>query len=154
MVNTAPTVGVVTFVYSDWIQQYPEFAATVTQTVAQNFFNRLTIGGPIDNTPDSPIQNVDELTILLYLGVAHVAALAGALDASRLGTVGRVSAATEGSVNVTLEYVAPKGTLAAWWQQTSYGAQYYASTLKYRTAFYAPAPIRRRNRFGCIGRWD
>jgi hypothetical protein len=133
--------GVVVFDYATWIAQYPEFTASVTQPQAQSYFNRLTIGGAIDNTPLSQVQDQFERTILLNLGVSHVAELAGALNPSRRELVGRISSATEGSVSVQTEYAVPNGPLGAWWNQTSYGAQYYASTLKYRTAFYAP-PLR------------
>ncbi len=136
----SPPAGVVVFDYPEWIIQYPEFAATVTQPVAQSYFNRLTIGGLVDNTPTSIIQDIPERTILLNLAVAHLADLSGALNPARKGVVGRINSAAQGSVSVQLDFDSKGGANAAWWNQTPYGAQFYASTLRYRTAFYAPNP--------------
>ncbi len=131
--------GVVVFDYPEWIIQYPEFAS-VTQPVAQSYFDRLTIGGLVDNTATSIIQNLPERTILLNLAVSHLAYLSGALNPSQRGLVGRISSASQGSVSVQTEFNSKGGANAAWWNQTSYGAEFYVSTLKYRTAFYAPNP--------------
>lgn len=137
---TAPCSGIVVFNYLEWIQQYPEFGP-VTQPQAQSFFNRVTIGGPVDNTPGSPIQDLFERTILLNLAVAHMAFLfgPGPNGGPPRGAVGRVSQATEGSISATLDYSIPSGPLEAWWNQSPFGAEFYASTLRYRTAFYMPS---------------
>ncbi len=132
--------GVVVFNYPEWIVQYPEFAASVTQPVAQSYFDRLTVGGMVDNTPSSIIQDLSQRTTLLNLAVAHLADLSGSLNPSRRGLVGRISDASQGSVSVRTEYSGNMSDTAAWWNQTSYGAQYYAFTLRFRTAFYIPNP--------------
>jgi len=139
---TQPCGGVVVFDYAAWVSQYPEFAS-VSALQAQSFFNRVTIGGMVDNTPSSVIQDTFERTILLNLAVSHMAFLfAPGPDGKPRGAVGRVSAATEGSVNATLEYSVPATPTEAWWNQSPYGAEYYASTLRYRTATYFPPPRR------------
>lgn len=136
-----PGCGVVTFNYSEWIAQYPEFSQ-VAQPQAQSFFNRVTIGGPVDNTPTSIIQDLFERTILLNLAVAHMAFLFAPDSTGEIRQiVGRISSATEGSVSVQTEYVIPQSDLEAWWNQSPYGAEYYASTSRYRTAVYFP-PLR------------
>lgn len=130
--------GVVTFNFTDWVAQYPEFGY-VTAPQAQGFFNRSTL--LVDNTPTSPITDLFQRTVLLNMATAHVAALFSAQNgqASR-GLVGRISNATQGSVSVQAAYTEPTSDLAAYWNQTAYGAQYYAATLKYRTGFFVPPP--------------
>jgi hypothetical protein len=141
--------GVVVFAYTEWIQQYPEFGY-ITQPQAQSFFNRITIG-PVDNTPASPIRDLFERTVLLNMAVAHMTFLFGpGANGKPREVVGRISAASQGSVNVTLEYSVPKGPLESWWSQSPYGAEFYASTLKYRTARYFPPPM--RTAFGSFNR--
>ena len=136
--NNPQLGGVVVFNYSQWVIEYPEFTY-VSQGQAQAFFNRVTIGGPVDNTPASPIQDIQERTILLNEATAHMAFLFGSgANGKPRELVGRISSASEGSVSVTSEYTVPKGDLEAWWNQSPYGALFYASTLKYRTGFYVP----------------
>lgn len=137
---TSSDCGVVVFDYPAFIMQYPEFAS-VTQPMMQIYFNRVTIGGLVDNTPTSPMQDLCQRALLLNMATAHVAVLAGALAAN--GTpppTGRVSSATQGSVSVNLELNLKGGTGAAYWSQTPYGLEYYMSTLKFRTAVYIPPP--------------
>lgn len=141
-----PVCGVVVFNYPEFIIQYPQFAPQadgrgMTQPVAQSFFNRVVDGGLVDNTPQSPITDLFQRTILLNLAVAHLAYLGGVLNPSQANTVGRVASATQGSVSVSLDYDAKGGLGAAFWNQTSYGAQFYMMTLSFRTAFYVPPPL-------------
>lgn len=145
------TGGVVVFDYTSWITQFPEFAS-VTQPVAQAYFDQLTIGGLIDNTAGSIIQNLSERAQLLNLGVAHIAQLSGALNPSARQVVGRVSSAGQGSVNAQFEMPNKGGAMAGYWNQTQYGARYYAATLKYRSAFYAP-PVRTAPTLPIFGRY-
>ena len=131
--------GVVQFSYPDWIAAYPEFAQ-VGQPQAQQFFNRACLY--CDNTPPSPIQNLFERTILLNMVTAHVAFLFASLNGQApRELVGRIGNATEGSVSVGTVYTNPTTDLQAWFSQSSYGAAYWAATLKYRTAFYLPPPV-------------
>lgn len=137
--------GIVVFNYTEWLAQYPEFAPNngqgVTQTQAQNFFNRVTYGGLIDNTAVSPIQDLFQRTIILNLAVCHLAVLAGALNPSQRQLVGKINSATQGSVSVSTDSATKGGELAAYWGQTTYGATLYAMLLPFRTAFYVPPPV-------------
>lgn len=133
---------VVVFDYTQWITYYPQFAATVTQQIADSLFYRLTVGGLLDNTPESIMTDLAQRQVILYLGVAHLAQLGGYLNAAQGQVVGRVSAATQGSVNVTLDFESKGGANAAWWNQTPFGAQVYAMTLSFRTGFYVGPPSR------------
>lgn len=137
---TGPCGGVVAFNYAEWVVQYPEFSY-VSAGQAQSFFNRVTIGGPVDNTPSSPFQDLFERTILLNLATAHMAFLfaPSSSPGQPRQLVGRINNATEGSVSVQTEYMVPSGdALEAWWNQSPYGAEYYASTQRFRAAFYVP----------------
>jgi hypothetical protein len=145
------TGGVVTFNWAEWIVQYPEFGF-VTQPQGQSFFNRATL--LVDNTACSPISDLFQRTILLNMATAHIAALFASQNGQGpRGVVGRISDSTEGSVSASLEYVAPTTDIAAYWNQTPYGAQYFAATRKYRTGFYAPAPrgVNGNQGFGFFG---
>lgn len=138
------TCAVVTFNYPEWLAQYPEFGS-VTAGQAQGYFNRATL--VCDNTPSSPIRDLCERTILLNLATAHVAKLF-ALANGQLANpiVGRIANASEGSVSVGTVYTTPSTDLEAWWDQTPYGAFFWASTTRYRTGFYVP-PVRSGARF-------
>jgi hypothetical protein len=89
---------------------------------------------------------------LLNMLVAHLAQLnlpAGGGDGSAGGTnaaapsplVGRITNATEGSVSVQTQMDLPLGS-AQWFNQTPYGAQFWAATAAYRTMRYVPIPPR------------
>lgn len=137
------TCGVVVFDYPGFVAQFPMLANSVTQPVAQSLFDMITTGGIVDNTPTSIIRDIVQRATLLNMAVAHVAVLSGYVNASQGQTVGRVSAATQGSVSVTLDYQQKGGATQAWWNQTPYGAMYYMATLTFRTAFWNPAPVAR-----------
>lgn len=142
------TTPPVTFSYANWIAQYPEFGY-VTAGQAQGYFNQATL--LVDNTACSPVQDASQLAILLNMATAHIAALFASQNGQGpRGVVGRISNATQGSVSVQAEYTTPTSDMQAYWNQTPYGAQYYAATLKYRTGFYVPAPrgINRNQGFG------
>ena len=131
--------GVVTFDWASWLAQFPEFGY-VTQPQAQGYFNRATL--LVDNTPTSPIQDLTERTTFLNLATAHIAALnSSANGQGPRGVVGRISDASEGSVSVRAEYAAAKTDSQAFWNQTSYGAEYWVATLKYRQGRFIP-PLR------------
>lgn len=130
--------GIVTFNYPEWAAQYPEFAY-VTQPQAQSYFNRTCL--LVDNTPQSPVTDLFQRTVLLNMATAHTAALFSAQNGQApRGLVGRISNASEGSVSVQAAYTEPTSDLQAYWNQTPYGAQYWAATLKYRTGFFVPPP--------------
>jgi len=133
---------IVTFVYADWAAQYPQFS-NVTSAQAQVYFNQATLY--LDNTPTSPLAgDPTTLTTLLYLITAHIAQLwtnlATAGGAAQNAPVGRISAATQGSISVQTVYATPASDLAAWFYQTQYGASFWAATTYLRTARYIPSP--------------
>lgn len=132
--------GVVQFDYSVWSARYSELAPYVAQPLAQSYFNEAQLY--CDNTPCSPICNLGERAVLLNMMTAHIAALnapIGFMPSSTL--VGRISGATEGSVSVQTQNDYPPGTVQ-WYQQTKYGAAFWAATAQYRTMHYVPGITR------------
>lgn len=155
MALPSPTNQVVVFNYADWASLYPELSTSVQAGQAQGYFNQATLY--LDNTPTTPVVdaagNVDlfSLTTLLYTLTAHVAKLFTVLNGQApSGLVGQITSASEGSVSVGTVQITPSSDLQAWLNQTSYGAMYWAASLKYRTAFYRPPALKR---FGAFRRW-
>ncbi len=133
------TTGVVTFNFELWTARFPEFAA-VSEDLAQLFFNEATL--ILDNSTQSRVQQIENRQPLLYLLTAHLAKIyAGANGASPSQLVGRITEAIEGSVTVAAD-MPNQPVSAAWFQQTKYGAQYWASTLRWRQARYLPGTVR------------
>ena len=131
---TGASVPAVTFNYAVWVARYPIFSG-VSQPLAQSFFdeaclycvNRL-----------GPVPTTTELSLLLNMLTAHVAWLAGqgtGNPSNGAGPVGRLSDATEGSVSASFQNDYPPGT-PQWYQQTQFGAAFWAATAKYRTFRY------------------
>lgn len=131
-------MGVVVFDYARWAKRYPEFSAVNDETAAE-YFAEATLY--LNNTDCSIVTDLAQRALLLNMLTAHIAQLyrvkAGAL-ASPL--VGRVNAATQGSVSVGAESGAP-GT-AAWFQQTPYGFSYWQATTSFRQGRYVPGRAR------------
>jgi hypothetical protein len=135
---------VIQFVYADWIARYPEFAPSgvqiVSPTTAQLYFNEATMY--CRNDGGGPVSNSVSQTVLLYMVTAHIAQLNASLNnQSSPQTVGRISDATEGSVSVSLEMDVPPGS-AQWFNQTKYGAAFWAASAPYRTMRYMRGPVR------------
>lgn len=142
----------VTFNLAKWIGMYPEFAA-ITEPMGQGYFNRAmflcadTVFNPAAYVCGSP-NNMQET--LLYLLTSHIAWLnaprdgSGAPAAVGMPTplVGRISSATEGSVSVSADMGdANSGSPSqAWYEQTRYGAEYWAMTVGMRSARYVAGP--------------
>lgn len=134
--------AVATFDYAAWQRRYPEFGA-VTEPQAQDFFTEATLYLRNDGT--GPVRDPAQQLMLLNMLVAHIAALApapGADGSASGGIVGRIASATEGSVSVTAAEMPDEGSLAAYFQQTSYGLAYWAATAGLRMARYIPGPRR------------
>lgn len=128
---------------------FPEFAC-LTQTQVEAYFE-LAGMGPVFNDISNPARCI--LPQLMYLVTAHVAWLMSPKDANGNpategstaggGLVGRISQATQGSVNVTLEMnSSSSGPQEAWWNQTRYGAFAYVAMAGFRTARYTVSPTR------------
>lgn len=84
---------------------------------------------------------------LLDMVVAHLAYMQYGLPGQPPSPiVGRISSASQGSVSVSTEFPGQPAS-AAWWDQTRYGANYWAATLPYRTMRYVPPVSRIFNPF-------
>lgn len=134
----------VTFNYNAWIARYPEFGPSGSQpvdsTLAQLYFDEA--GLYLENVNVSVISSIAQQSQLMNMLTAHIAALNAAQSGGGGSSplVGRVSSATEGSVSVSSENDYPPGT-PQWYQQTKYGAAYWAATIQYRTMHYIPGPV-------------
>ncbi|WP_233874054.1 DUF4054 domain-containing protein [Paraburkholderia adhaesiva] len=157
--------GVVVFSYRTWAARYPSLAASVRPKQAQAYFSEAQLF--CDNTPMSPVRNLAIRATLLNLLVAHLAILnmpqgtasgatsggsttgggGGAAAGPSPGPsplVGRIISATEGSVSVATQMDVPPGS-AQWFNQTPYGAEFWAATAAYRTMRYVVAAPPPRN---------
>lgn len=132
--------AVVTFDYAAWALRYPEFDATVDAAAAGYCFDEATLY--LNNTPASPVWDLNVRRQYLWMITAHIAQLQyGSSLVPKSGLVGRIEQATEGSVNVTIRYPDQSGQ-AAWFAQTQYGASFWAATASFRTFRYRPGPVR------------
>lgn len=130
------TTGVATFDPAAFKARYPEFA-TLADTLLTAYFNEVALAY-LDNTESSRVQSVEQRTVLLWMLVAHVAAINGGVNGQAPSPlVGRVNTATEGSVSVGTDMGAVSGT-AAWYLQTKYGASYWQATAQFRQMRYVP----------------
>lgn len=137
-----------TFVYANWIAQYPEFGS-VAQGQAQSFFNRALQLVPWNRFPP---QDPLSLTVVMNAATAHFAYLFASISGQApraSGAVGRLAQATEGSVSAQFAYADAATDSQAFWNQSEYGAFVWVATLPYRTGFYVPGP---RSGFGAFGR--
>lgn len=78
----------------------------------------------LDNTERSVVRDVCERKELLFMLVTHVAELAKRGN----GMVGPLTSASEGKVSVGVSAL----TNANWYNQTQWGAMYWAATANYR----------------------
>lgn len=128
-------MAVVVFDPAAFVLAYPAFTAIGTPQLT-SAFNQATYF--CNNTNDSIVTDTAERTTLLWLLTAHLTQiLYGTNDGTNppqppTGAVGRVQIAKEGTVHVMLD-MGTTSPGAAWYQQTSYGALYWAMTMKYRS---------------------
>lgn len=142
--------SVVTFDEAAFLLAFPEFQAYATANpgALAAVFDQVT-ALYINNTALSFVRDVNVRKYLIWLAMAHVLYLRGALastdaatgGASTAGNVGRVASATEGSVSASLDMGAQSNN-AAWWMQSQYGSQYWQATAPYRSVRYARPPCR------------
>lgn len=125
--------------YSVFSGMYPEFN-TIAMPLVQSYF---TLAGLyLNNSGCSVVSDVPVRTLLLYMVTAHLlATFVGVNGQSPSGIVGRISSATEGTVNVEAQ-VGDLGPSAAFWSSTSYGWSFWNATASYRGARYIPGPKR------------
>lgn len=129
---------VAVFSYAGWAARYPELVASTPEPLAVELFAE---AGLYLSNEDGSVVPSDAVTyqprlMLLNMLVAHLADLRAP---ARAGLVGRIASAGQGSVNVSvaMEGQAPG---AAWYQQTSYGANYWNATAMYRNARFVRPP--------------
>jgi hypothetical protein len=122
--------------------RYPQFANVADGTLGAYF---LEAGLYLNNTDGSRVSNLTKRLVLLNMLVAHISMLNGDLSADGQALpVGRVSQAAEGSVSASLEYALPATATQAWFDQTPFGAAFWAATAYLRSAVYRPRPTRWR----------
>lgn len=125
-------MAAVAFNYAAWLVRYPEFAA-VTEPQAQECFLDACIY--LNNTDTSVVTDLAVRARLLNMLTAHIAQLSYGSTIQPLSPlVGRIEAATQGSVSVTAKYAEPGSN--AWYLQTQYGASYWQATAPFRTFRY------------------
>lgn len=133
------TPGIVTFDPAAFIAAYPAFA-TVPTSALQSNFNSATL--MLSNSWGSIVRDEPTRAQLLNLLTAHITALLnGVYGEGPSGAVGRVSAGTEGTVSATIDYLTQSES-AAYFSQTPWGAQFWQSTVIYRTARYVSSADR------------
>jgi hypothetical protein len=131
-------MSVAVFNYALWIATYPEFTS-VTEPLASAQFDTATLF--LDNSNCSVVQDVTRRLSLLNMITAHLVKLfVPVAGVAPSGLVGRVSSATEGSVSVSTEYIAAQSNSQAFWNQTPYGALFWAATVGLRSMRYVPGP--------------
>ena len=111
---------------------YPQFA-NVDNALLNYFFEKAE-STLLDNSETACVP-LKERKILFYLLVAHMAELQKRIDEGNSSLVGRVSSASEGSVSIGTDYNIG-GNSAQWYNQTPYGAEYWALTVRYRSSLY------------------
>jgi hypothetical protein len=137
-------VAVVAFSYTAWAARFPGLVASVPEPTATAYFAEAEIY--CDNSvcsliPYEPTGAPPVLTrqIILNMIVAHLATLNSPINGQPASPlVGRISAATQGSVTVSVDM--PQPNTAAWWNQSQYGAQAYAMMAGFRLAHYRASP--------------
>ena len=118
--------------------RYPEFAAVADATLTACFNEA---GLYLSNADNSPVQNITRRATLFNMLTAHVAYLGGLLSADGMPRpVGRLSQAGEGSVSAAFE--GPPPGSAQWFQQSQYGASFWAATSSLRGFRYIARPTR------------
>ena len=133
-------MGIVAFNYDAWVARYPELAGSVSPQLAAAYFAEAELY--CDNTPGSIVSDETRRSLFLNMLVSHIAQLNAPINGQSSQTlVGRITSASEGSVSVSVENTSLPGS-AQWYQQTKYGAAYWAATAPYRTAKYVPGPQR------------
>lgn len=128
-------MNTVVFVPADFKAAYPAFVAVPDAALEQYFLQAELY---LTNSKCSVVRDLDKRKMLLWLLVAHIAQLAGALNGGNAGPVGRMASATEGSVSVSFAF--PDHPTGAFFNQTPWGAMFWAATAYLRSFRYVPRP--------------
>ena len=124
-----------------FLGRYPEFTAAynANPTLFASLF--VEAGLYLNNTDCSIVQDVNLRGVLLNMITAHIAFLGGALTADgQPKPVGVITAAGQGSVNVSLQYPATTPGSGPWFAQSQYGIAFWQATTCYRGMQYIPQP--------------
>ena len=127
----------VQFSYETWIARYPEFSG-VPEALADLYFQEAGLYfancGWTGAQPQAPL--------LLNMLTSHIAQLNAPLGGEPSPqTVGRISNATQGSVNVTLTLDGSTGSPSeAFFTQTKYGFAFWQATARFRRAIHRAHP--------------
>lgn len=131
-------MAIVVFDPATFKAAYPEFVAIPDARCTVMF--TMAAQAILDNTDNSPVMALDYRTQLFWLLIAHMLTLFAIGSDGSERPVGRVDTATEGSVSVGFAYELPQGSaMAAWFNQTKYGALYWMMTAQYRSMRYYAA---------------
>lgn len=131
--------AIASFDWSLFSTRYPEFAY-IGATLGQLYWDEATLYHSNDGT--GPVGDAVRQGLMLNMLTAHVAMLNSGLQGQGASPlVGRITNASEGTVNVTVDNQYPPGTVQ-WYQQTKYGSAYWAAASPYRRAMFVPAPLR------------
>lgn len=129
-------MSVVAFNETAFLARYPEFVGTLSGVLPLYFAEA---GLFLNNTDSSTVDDAAIRTLFLWMLTAHLALLnTGYPGQSPQGIVGRIDHATEGTVSVSAVMGPPSGS-GAWYQQTRYGAEYWAASSRFRTLRFFPA---------------
>jgi hypothetical protein len=136
-------VATVALDFPSWALRYPELE-WIGPVLAGIYWAEA--GLYLDNTDSSPITDdtpvAGQRALLLGMITAHIAALnSGQQGQTPSASAGRVSQASEGQVNVTLDLTASPGSMQ-WYAQTRYGLAYWQATASFRHASYIAPPRR------------
>lgn len=83
--------------------------------------------------PYNPSQEIYDRRKLLYLALAHIIQTQKMQQSTNgSGLSGRITSASEGSVNISIEAYKADSLTAQWWSQTEEGRIYWMLTAKYR----------------------
>ena len=129
-------MGVVAFDWARWAKRYPEFGLIDVEMA-----NALFVEAQMycDNTDTSIVTNLAAREVLLWMLVAHIAALnVGVNGEPPSPIVGRVNNVSEGSVQVQATYSDNVPGSMSWFIQTKYGASFWAASAQYRLMRYMP----------------
>lgn len=126
-----------------FVGRYPEFTAAynANPTLFASMFAEA--GLYLNNTDCSVVQDVNLRGVLLNMLTAHIAFLSGVLTADgQPRPVGRVSAANEGAVGATFDFIPATPGSGPWFNQSAYGAAFWQATTCYRGMKYFARPTR------------
>lgn len=137
-------MAVAVFNLGQFLARYPEFNAVNAANPGRLAGLFQEAGLYLPNTDCSPVQDVCKRGVLLNMITAHISFLAGDLSADgQARPVGRLSQAGEGSVSATFDYTSPEPGSGPWYQQSQYGAAFWAATMNLRGMRYVCSQRRR-----------